>query len=98
VAPYQVIVCRIGRNSETVEVADSLYKMLQQKGVSVMYDDRDIRPGEMLADADLLGIPHRVVISEKTVQAKQYEYKARTEKHAKMVSKEELLDLLAVKK
>ncbi len=98
VAPYQVIVCRIGSHSETVEVADSLYKMLQQKGVSVMYDDRDIRPGEMLADADLLGIPHRVVISEKTIQAKQYEYKARTEKHAKMVSKEELLDLLAVKK
>lgn len=95
VAPYQIVLCRIGSSAEVVKAADSLYELLQKKGTAVLYDDRDIRPGEMLADADLLGIPHRVVVSEKTVQAKQFEYKARIAKHAKMVSKEELFGLLA---
>lgn len=95
VAPYQIVLCRIGSSDEVVKNADSLYELLQKKDHAVMYDDRDIRPGEMLADADLLGIPHRVVISEKTLQAKKYEYKARLAKHAKMVSNEELIELLA---
>lgn len=78
VAPYKVYIVRIGDSPDVVSKADDLYKMLQTKGVDVLYDDRDVRPGEKFADADLLGIPHRVVISEKMVAAGKYEYKART--------------------
>ena len=48
------------------ETANALYETLKKKGVEVLYDDRDIRPGAMFADADLLGVPVRAVVSPKT--------------------------------
>ena len=98
IAPYRVQICRLGNTAKVVSEADSLYELLQKQGAQVLYDDRDIRAGEMLSDADLLGVPHRIVVSEKTIDAKQYEYKARTDSNAKMMSKEELLSSLAIKK
>ena len=97
-APYRVQICRLGNTAKVVSEADSLYELLQKQGAQVLYDDRDIRAGEMLSDADLIGVPHRIVVSEKTIDAKQYEYKARTDSNAKMMSKEELLSSLAIKK
>lgn len=69
IAPWQVEICNL-RASDTVvnETALSLYQTLQNAGVEVLYDDRDIRPGAMFADADLFGIPVRVVISPKTCE------------------------------
>jgi prolyl-tRNA synthetase len=78
IAPYKVYLVRIGDKPEVAKVADELYKYLQDKAVEVLYDDRDARPGEKFADADLLGIPHRVVISEKTLAVGKYEHKERT--------------------
>ena len=78
IAPYKVYIVRIGTSDEVVERADEFYNMLQDKGVEVLYDDRDTRPGEKFADADLLGIPHRIVISEKTLAKDKFEYKSRT--------------------
>ena len=98
IAPYRVQICRLGNTAKVVAESDSLYELLQKQGAQVLYDDRDIRAGEMLSDADLLGVPHRIVVSEKTIDAKQYEYKARTDSNAKMMSKEELLSSLAIKK
>ena len=98
IAPYRVQICRLGNTAKVVSEADSLYELLQKQGAQVLYDDRDIRAGEMLSDADLIGVPHRIVVSEKTIDAKQYEYKARTDSNAKMMSKEELLSSLAIKK
>ena len=98
IAPYRVQICRLGNTAKVVAEADSLYELLQKQGAQVLYDDRDIRAGEMLSDADLIGVPHRIVVSEKTIDAKQYEYKARTDSNAKMMSKEELLSSLAIKK
>lgn len=63
-------------------------------GVSVLYDDTDKRPGEKFADADLLGIPHRIVISPKTIEAGTYEYKARTSEATEMVSIDRLKNIL----
>jgi prolyl-tRNA synthetase len=94
IAPARVYLARIGIDEAIVSAADALYEELQAKGVEVLYDDRDVRPGEKFADADLMGIPHRVVISQKTVEANQLEYKARTENESKFVSTDELKQLL----
>ena len=67
IAPWQVEICNLRSSDEKVTaVAEKLYDDLQSMGVEVLYDDRDIRPGSMFADADLFGIPVRAVISPKT--------------------------------
>ncbi|TAH34259.1 prolyl-tRNA synthetase [Candidatus Saccharibacteria bacterium] len=94
IAPFQVYIARLGMEPEVVEAADALYENLQAAGVEVLYDDRDARAGEKFADADLIGIPHRVVVSGKTVAAGSFEYKKRTEQDSSHVSFEELKTLL----
>ena len=59
------------------EAAEQLYQQLREAGVDVLMDDRGQRPGVMFADADLIGIPHRVVIGERGLDAGHYEYKHR---------------------
>jgi prolyl-tRNA synthetase len=95
VAPFRVIICRLGDDATVVNSADELYQTLQDERVEVLYDDRDARPGEKFADADLLGIPHRVVVSPKTVEQGKLEYKKRTEAESSMVDRDQLLKLLA---
>lgn len=90
VAPYKAVICRLGEDEKVVIEADELYKSMTDMGVEVLYDDRDERPGEKFADADLLGIPHRIVISKKTVESGAYEYKNRTKNESENLSKEEL--------
>lgn len=94
VAPYQVYIVQIGTDPEIAAEAAKLCEIAQSWGVSVLYDDSDKRPGEKFADADLLGIPHRVVVSTKTIKAGEYEYKARTSTEISMVSAETLAKLL----
>ncbi len=69
IAPWQVEICNLRRKDEEVSAAcEKLYEELQARKIEVLYDDRDMRPGSMFADADLFGIPVRVVISPKTMQ------------------------------
>jgi prolyl-tRNA synthetase len=96
IAPAKVYLASLGQNEEVIRQSNELYSILTQAGVSVLYDNRDIRPGEKFADADLMGIPYRIVISESTVASKHYEWKARTEDTIKQLSKDELLESLAV--
>jgi prolyl-tRNA synthetase len=91
VAPAKVYLARLGEASEVTKQADELYDRLTAAGVQVIYDDRDARAGEKFADADLLGIPYRVVISDKTVASGHYELKARTQANAESIDGEELL-------
>jgi prolyl-tRNA synthetase len=93
VAPAKIYLARLGDKPEAVSQADELYQRLTDAGVEVLYDDRDLRPGEKFADADLLGIPYRVVVSDKTAASGMYELKARTEDQTKDVSADELLVL-----
>lgn len=93
IAPARVYLITIG--SVDAE-ADKLYKKLTERGVEVLLDDRDERPGAKFADADLMGVPHRVVISQKTLQEGKLEYKARQDDSAKLISESELTDLLKV--
>lgn len=98
IAPAQIIIVRVGESEQVVDAADSLYHTLQSAGVEVLYDDRDARAGEKFADADLLGIPHRVVISQKTLEQGKVEYKKRTEADSTMLNEDELLKKLATQK
>jgi len=77
-----------------------LYQELQQSGVNVLFDDRDVRPGEKFADADLMGIPVRVVISAKTLAEDSVEVKLRSGSDAEMMKLSEVTAYLsgAVKK
>lgn len=95
IAPFDVYLARLGEEKEIVEAADSLYAELEDAGIKVIYDDRDARAGEKFADADLLGIPLRVVISSKTLEQGKVELKKRTEKDTSLVSPEELRKLFA---
>lgn len=69
IAPWQVQICNLRKKNEEVSaVCEKLYDELQKNHIEVLYDDRDMRPGSMFADADLLGIPVRVVVSPKTCE------------------------------
>lgn len=96
VAPAKVYLARLGDSDEVVDQADELYDRLTESDVEVLYDDRDVRAGEKFADADLLGIPYRVVISDKTVASQQYEFKARKSDDSQLVGLAELLDKFGI--
>ena len=69
IAPWHVEVCNLRTYNEIVNnTANELYESLKNLGVEVLYDDRDIRPGAMFADADLFGVPVRAVVSPKTCE------------------------------
>jgi prolyl-tRNA synthetase len=67
VAPFPVHLISIGTNEDVIKEADRIYEMLSDNGIEALYDDRDARAGEKFADGDLLGIPTRIVVSEKTM-------------------------------
>jgi len=78
VAPWQVQLCCLRSDNETVKAAaDKLYADLQAAGISVIYDDRTVSAGFMFSDADLLGVPLRVVISPKNLEKNEIELKSR---------------------
>ncbi|HEY0659797.1 MAG TPA: proline--tRNA ligase [Lysobacter sp.] len=78
-APWRAVVCVINpKNDATVaEAADSLYRELNAAGIETALDDRGLRPGAMFADIELIGIPHRVVVSERGLAAGTFEYRHR---------------------
>ncbi len=94
VAPFHVHLVRLGVNEKTVEYADKLYASLQKANIEVLYDDRDLRPGEKFADSDLIGIPVRFVVSDKTVEQDKVEVKYRTKAESEMMSVEDALNAL----
>ena len=80
IAPFSVVIAPLNmqKSPEVAAKAEELYAQLQAAGVDVLLDDRALRPGAMFADHELLGIPHRIVISERGLQAGELEYKARS--------------------
>ena len=95
-APWRVVVCVINQRNvpEVSEAAEALYRRLIQHGIETVLDDRGLRPGGMFADMELIGIPHRVVVSERGVAAGTLEYRARGESENRAVSQDELFALL----
>jgi len=87
IAPFTVIVCPIGTDKSERAKSESaaLYEALLAAGVDAALDDRGLRPGPMFADADLIGVPHRIVIGEKGLANGQFEYKHRAAEAAEMI-------------
>jgi prolyl-tRNA synthetase len=85
IAPFHVVLVPIGyhKSAEVREASDSIYRMLTEAGVEVLLDDRDERPGVMFADAELIGIPHRMVIGERGLKDKVIEYQGRRDKESR---------------
>src|SRR3989338_9636294 len=80
VAPFLVhLIAITGGNAEVAAEADRLYELLREDGVEVLYDDREAHAGEKFADSDLIGIPKRLVVSEKTISAGGVEVVARAD-------------------
>jgi prolyl-tRNA synthetase len=92
IAPFKVYLARLGEADEVMKEADKLYEDLTKAGVLVLYDDRvGARAGEKFADADLLGIPYRLVVSDKTLSTQQVELKRRTEQEVQMLSRDAVI-------
>ncbi len=95
-APFQVALLPLNaqRSQRLREAAASLYRELQAAGIEVLLDDRDVRPGVMFADMELIGIPHRLVLSERNLDSGQVEYKGRRDGDSSLVLREQVLELL----
>jgi prolyl-tRNA synthetase len=95
-APWRVAICVINPKNDAavVAAADALYTELEARGVEVVLDDRGLRPGPMFADMELIGIPHRVVVSERGLAAGTFEYRGRRDTEAKALTREEVFGLL----
>ena len=93
IAPYKVIIIPINMHkSKKVETAASdLYEFLKNQNIEVLFDDRKIRPGIQFADAELIGIPIRIVISEKGITNNQIEFRSRISQDSEMLSREEVI-------
>ena len=90
VAPYQVHLMYIGKGDEVRQRAESLYTQLRARGYEVLYDDRQESPGVKFKEADLLGMPLRLTISQRTLETDSVEVKRRTEEKKDLVKLDEL--------
>jgi len=93
VAPYQIHLLTLGEDRRVKRQAEKIYKELTNSGIEVLYDDREESAGVKLSDADLLGMPIRAIVSEKTIAKNKIELKKRKEKETKLVSLNELKKL-----
>jgi prolyl-tRNA synthetase len=94
-SPFRCHLLSLGDSPQVRSAAESLYKKLQARGISVLFDDRAERAGSKLADADLMGMPHRIVVSDKTAAKGAYEYKARTARRSSDMGEAALIKKLA---
>ncbi|WP_022948954.1 proline--tRNA ligase [Methylohalobius crimeensis] len=97
IAPFQVALVPVNmhKSERLREAAEGLYRELQQAGVEVLFDDRKSRPGVMFADMELIGIPHRVVLSDRLLDEEQVEYRGRRDAESRKVDRNEIVALLS---
>jgi prolyl-tRNA synthetase len=94
--PFQVALIGINAHVslKVYQACETLYNQLKAVGIDVLWDDRDERPGVMFADMDLIGIPHRLVLSEKNLSADMVEYKARNATETQMIKLNSVMEFL----
>ena len=78
-------------------VAESLYQTMKSADLDVLFDDRKARPGVMFADMELIGIPHRIVISDRLLEDGKAEYKGRTDQEAETIALDDVIAFLKKK-
>ena len=95
-APWKAVVCVINpkHDAAVAQAADALYRELNAAGVETALDDRGLRPGAMFADMELIGIPHRIVVSERGLAAGSFEYRHRRASEAENIDRATLLERL----
>lgn len=94
IAPYKVHLVHLGNDPASMQYAEECYKKLLDKKIDVLFDDRNESIGKKLNDADLIGVPFRIVVSKKTMEKNGVELKRRKEKEAKIIPFEDIFDLL----
>ena len=85
IAPWEVIITTAGHSEEIISAGEKIYTQLLEKGIEVLLDDRDARPGVKFKDADLIGIPVRVTIGGKSLADGSVEIKLRAEETIRKV-------------
>lgn len=95
-APFDVALIAINmhKSERLTAAAEELYAELKDKGIDVLFDDRDARPGVKFADSELIGIPHRLVISERGLETGELEYRHRRDSESRLLKREAALELL----
>ena len=95
-APFQVALCPMNMHKSVrlKEATEKLYHALLAAGIDVLFDDRKVRAGFMFSDMELIGIPHRIVIGDKSLDAGQVEYRARTDSENRFITLDEIVPFL----
>lgn len=95
-APFDIVICPYGynKNDAIQEKADTLYKLLQQNGYSVLLDDRDVSFGNMMNDSELIGIPKRIVVSQRLLENNQVELFHRRSAKVELVDINNIIDII----
>jgi prolyl-tRNA synthetase len=96
IAPFQVALLpmKYAKSFRVREAVDDLYERLAAVGIEVLLDDRDVRPGFMFADMELIGIPHRVVVGDKHLDDGKVEYKGRADADMQLIKLDEIVSFL----
>ena len=96
IAPFQVALTPVNMHKSVRlrEAAEELYRQMTEAGIDVLFDDRKARPGVIFADMELIGIPHRIVVSDRSLDNQSLEYKGRTDSDTTELAMSELLDFL----
>ena len=96
IAPFEVIIIPIGMNKSDLVKNECLkiYHLLKENNFDVLLDDRDLRPGIMFAESDLIGIPHRIVVGEKSLNQGEVEYKGRKKQEAYNITLNDVVENL----
>lgn len=98
IAPFEVVITPIGydKSAKVKEAVDELYLLLLADNYDVLLDDRGLRAGVMFSEIELLGIPHRITVSEKTLADGKYEYKNRSSSETSLIESNELMKFLKI--
>lgn len=96
IAPARFYLINLGTDSDVIEFTNQLYKRLIDEEIEVLYDDRDVHAGEKFADADLSGVPYRLVVSNKTATQKKVELKPRLSSETELLSIDKLIETFGV--
>ena len=92
IAPFDVHLLALGTDQKIKNQSDKIYEILKKNNIEVLYDDRDLAPGVKFVDADIIGIPLRIVVSEKTLKKQSVEFKKRNEREVKIVKIKDILN------
>jgi prolyl-tRNA synthetase len=98
IAPYQLLIIPVNvKDTKSMDVAEEMYAALEKKGFEILIDDRDERAGVKFKDADLIGIPYRIIIGEKNLKEGLVELKERKTGKIEKVKVEEAIEMIAKK-